>query len=75
MGAARPQVKKELKAAVRAYVLRHASLDNALLDTIRRRHFDWGTDMRRMMDAVQVTRARVFRPTRAACLNAQTVYS
>ena len=48
------QVKKELKAAVKAYVLRQTALDNVLAEAMQRRDFDWDMDMRRMMDAVKV---------------------
>ena len=49
-------MKKELKAAVKAYVLRQTSLDNMLAETMKVRDFDWDMDMRRMMDAVKVTK-------------------
>ena len=48
------KVKKELIAAVKAYVLRRTALDDALAETMKRRDFEWDTDMRRMMDAVKV---------------------
>lgn len=49
-----PQARKELKAAVKAYILRQVSLDEALSDSINRRDFNWDTDMRRMMDTIKV---------------------
>ncbi|CAN0439149.1 unnamed protein product [Ectocarpus sp. 12 AP-2014] len=49
--------KKELKAAVKAYVLRQVSLDNDLSESISRRDFDWDEDMRRMMDTVKIAAA------------------
>lgn len=48
------QAQTELKAAMRAYLLRRVSLDDALSESITQRIFDWDTDMRRMMDTIKV---------------------
>lgn len=50
------QAKEELKAAMKAFILRRRSLDNELLQRIRTRDFDWDSDMRRMLIAVKVSR-------------------
>ncbi|CAM9537631.1 unnamed protein product [Scytosiphon promiscuus] len=49
--------RKELKAAVKAYVHRQVSLDNSLSDSIRHRDFDWDADMRRMMNTIKIAAA------------------
>lgn len=49
------QAQKELKEVVKTYLLRQVSLDEALLESITRRDFDWNADMRRMLDTVKVS--------------------